>query len=118
MIIVFVILDDYLEVVERNKELRIAVFVAGRGEKVFPGGPSGRHHGQHDEEEDEEEDGHERDGADKQDNEYDARLRMKMQTEAYFIFVIFLHRQDFWVNFCSLRIFKKFTWSRNGHVEQ
>ena len=51
--------------------MRIAVFIAGRGEKVFPGGPSGHHHGHRDEEEDEEEDGHERDGADKPDNEYD-----------------------------------------------
>ena len=51
--------------------MRIAVFIAGRGEKVFPGGPSGHHHGHHDEEED----GHERDGADKLDNEYDGRLK-------------------------------------------
>ena len=56
--------------------MRIAVFIAGRGEKVFPGGPSGHHHGHRDEEKD----GHEHDGADKQDNEYDGRLRMKMRT--------------------------------------
>ena len=72
---VFKIRNEYLEVIERNKELRIAVFIAGRGEKVFPGGPSGHHHGHRDEEEDEEEDGHEHDGADKPDNEYDGRLK-------------------------------------------
>ena len=36
--------QDHLEVVEGDKELRIAILVAGCGEKVFPGSPSDWEH--------------------------------------------------------------------------
>ena len=36
--------QDHLEVVEGHEELRIAILVAGCGEKVFPGSPSGWEH--------------------------------------------------------------------------
>ena len=64
-----------MEVIERNKELRIAVFVTGRGEKVFSGGPSEHHHRDHGDEEDDEEDDEENvEEDDEEDDEENWRL--------------------------------------------